>query len=57
MVSTRTINRQRKVNLLRESFNGILDMLLMEHQCRDRVNMAQFKQLKKMVEEMKELAR
>jgi len=56
MVSTRTINRQRKVKLLRESSNGILDLLLMEHKQRDRVNMSYFKKLKKQVEEMKEMA-
>ena len=45
MVSTRTQNRQRKIQLLRETLDDTLTLLLLEHKDRDGVNMAEFKQL------------
>jgi len=54
MVSTRTINRIKKVNLLKESLNGIIDLLLMDFKSRDVINMAEFKHLSSKVKEMLE---
>lgn len=52
MVSTKTINRQRKVAILQETLNDVLKLLLMEHRQRDRLNMAEYKELARQVKTM-----
>jgi len=52
MVSTRTQNRIKKLKLLKESLNGIVDLLLLQHQERDMINMAEFKRLLHKVKSM-----
>lgn len=54
MVAPMTINRIKKINLLKECFYGILDLLLMEHRSRDMINMAEYKELSRKVKEMVE---
>lgn len=56
MVSTITLNRQKKVTLLKSCMMNIIDLLLMEHRGRDAINMARFKALNLEIEEMKEIA-
>ena len=57
MVSTRTINRQRKVEILRHTLNDIVKLLLLEHRQRDNINMRHFKELNAKVKDMLEMAR
>lgn len=54
MVSTRTKNRERKVELLKSALNGIIDLLLLKCQDRDTINMADFKKLNRKVKAMLE---
>lgn len=57
MVSTVTINRKKKIKLLRESLNNTIELLLLEHKQRDPIHMSRFKELslkvKKMLEDAK----
>lgn len=45
MVSTRTINRNRKIEMLKESLYIIVEMLLMEKREIEAGNMAYFKRI------------
>ena len=56
MVSTRTTNRQRKVQYLRDSLNIILDLLMSEHKSRENINMGDFKELQRQLEDMKRIS-
>jgi hypothetical protein len=56
MVAPLTENRRKKVELLREALNGIIDILLREHTARDSINMAKFKRLSSLVKEVREQA-
>lgn len=50
--STRTINRERKIEMLKEALNICLDMLLMEKRQVEAGNMAKYK---RMLSELKEI--
>lgn len=54
MVSTRTINRNKKIDLLKETLNGIIDLLLMDKKSRDVINLSEFKQIALKVKEIAE---
>jgi len=57
MTSIMTLNRIKKVTLLKQSLNGILDLLMMQHRARGLINMAEYKELLSKVEEMLEVAK
>jgi hypothetical protein len=52
MTSPQTLNRIKKRKMLRESFDNILELMLYNDIQRDRVNMAQFKKLIRLVNEI-----
>lgn len=56
MVAPLTESRQRKVSLLREAFNGILNLLLADNKQRDLINMSHFKDLSRKVKELERMA-
>lgn len=57
MTSSKTVNRSKKMQILKESLNGIVELLVMQQQERDMINMAHFKRLALIVNGMVELVK
>lgn len=56
MVSTRTENRNRKIDMLKEGLNIIVELLLMEKRQVERANMANYKRMLSELKAMKKEA-
>jgi len=52
MVSTRTENRRRRLDLLIEADQLILKMLVLEHRHREQINLSEFKRIANNLKEM-----
>ena len=52
MVSTRTENRARKIDILKSCQTKIIDLMLLEHKDREKINMSRFKELAYLLDNM-----
>lgn len=57
MVSSRTINRKRKIEILKGILGDIIDILLLSDKYRDWVNMKEYKDLADLVKSIKDKAK
>ena len=46
------MNRQKKIAMLREAQVKIIDLLLLEHKDREKINMSKFKELHRLLGDM-----
>lgn len=53
MVNPRTRSRARKMKLLRDTLNNIVEIMLLQHKDRDNVFLREFKELFKLSEEIR----
>lgn len=54
MTSTRTDNRKRKIDILKECQSDLVTILLMDSKDRDGINMSRFKELHRIVKDILE---
>jgi deoxyadenosine/deoxycytidine kinase len=57
VISSRTQSRKRKVELLRESLNYILDLLQLYHQHREMIHISKYKEINRKLKDMVEKAK
>lgn len=56
-ISSRTESRKRKLELLKESLNLIIELLLLNHKHREKIHIANYRSIVKKLKDMLKMAK